>query len=140
MSVAGKISTAVAEMVDKFRVVWEPRPCHYPGYDFELPSSETAWARITIQHFDGSQGSLANVVGKRRWMRGGNITVQVFAPLKSSEVSAYDLAEIVCGAYEGKRTPSGAWFRNVRINEVNPSNDNWKQLNVIIDFEYDQIH
>lgn len=133
------IADAVEEMERLFREKWTPRPCDYPNTDFDIPAANAIWARWRCNHFTGGQGSLANVVGKRRWRREGTLFIQVFSPLNASEVSAYDAAEIVVQAYEGK--PSGAWFRNVRINEITPSEvSNWVQRNVLIDFEYDQIH
>lgn len=136
------MSQAMQEIEAKFRAVWSPRKCDYPGSDFDIKTDVTkddTWARYTIQHVTGNQASLANVIGKKRFDRGGTIIIQVFTPLNNGVLIAYDAAEIVVGAYEGKSTPSGAWFRNVRINEVD-NNDLWQQVNVLIDFTYDQIH
>lgn len=145
------MATAVAEMEAKFRAAWNnpaPRLADYPNQDFTLPAFTVVWARWRCQHAAGNQASLANVIGKRRWNRAGNVIVQVFTPLNASELSAYDTAEIVVGAYEGKTTPSGVWFRNVRIQEVNKDIDGgltanvagWNQRNVYADFLYNQIH
>lgn len=142
------MSAAVAEMEARFRSAWSPRPCDYPNQDFNLPAASAEWARWRCQHVTGNQASLATVIGKRRWNRQGNIIVQVFTPLNASELSAYDTAEIVVGAYEGKTTPSGVWFRNVRVQEVSRDNTGvvaansslWQQRNVVVDFLYDQIH
>lgn len=142
------MATAVSEMEAKFRAAWSPRLADYPNQDFTLPAHSVVWARWRCQHVNGNQSSLATVNGKRRWARTGNVIVQVFTPLNASELSAYDTGEVVVGAYEGKRTPSGVWFRNVRIIEINRDIDggisanvsSWIQRNVYADFLYDQIH
>lgn len=142
------MAIAVREMEARFRAAWSPRKADYPNQDFTLPPITDVWARWRCQHATGNQGSLANVIGRRKWARGGSIIVQVFTPLNSSELSAYDTAEIVVGAYEGKTTPSGVWFRNVRVQETNKDIgggiaadvSGWIQRNVIADFLYDQIH
>jgi hypothetical protein len=142
------MATAVAEMETRFRNAWDPRLADYPNQNFELPAHSVVWARWRCQHSTGNQASLANVIGRRRWNRSGSIIVQVFTPLNASELSAYDTAEIVVGAYEGKTTPSGVWFRNVRVQEANRDINGglqanvslWQQRNVIADFLYDQIH
>jgi hypothetical protein len=147
---ADKMSTAVKEMEALFRAKWTaPRLCDYPNQNFELPAKSAVWARWRCQHATGAQGSLSNVLGKRRFNRGGTLFIQVFTPLNASELASYDETEIVVGAYEGKTTPSGVWFRNVRIQEINQgvqtgaSDGNvtlWEQKNVLVDFIYDQIH
>lgn len=142
------MATAVAEMEARFRNDWSPRLADYPNQDFNIPALSVVWARWRCQHATGDQSSLATVNGKRRWNRGGNVIVQVFTPLNASELSAYDTAEIVVRAYEGKTTPSGVWFRNVRVQEANKdisggiaaNVSGWIQRNVIADFLYNQIH
>lgn len=142
MSVANSVSDAVNDILANFTAVWADRACDIPGSPFVAPSIDTVWARWRIQHSTGAQGSLANVVGKRRFVRSGTVFIQIFTPLNAGVELAYSLAEIVVGAYEGKRTASGAWFRNVRMNEVDGNGDvaGMQQINVLVDFDYDQIH
>lgn len=142
------MATAVKEMEARFRNAWSPKLADYPNQDFTLPAPSDVWARWRCQHATGNQSSLANVIGRRRWNRQGSIIVQVFTPLNASELSAYNTAEIVVGAYEGKTTPSGVWFRDVRVQESNKDIaggiaaqvNGWIQRNVIADFLYNQIH
>lgn len=144
------IATAVQEMEARFRAAWgNTGPCDYPNQGFVIPAAlSVVWARWRCQHLTGGQGSLSNAQGKRRFNRNGTLFIQVFTPLNASELAAYNTAEIVVGAYEGKTTPSGVWFRNVRIQEINNgvqtgssdgSNTAWNQKNVLADFLYDQI-
>lgn len=132
---------AMREIEALMRNAW-PYKVAWPGTNFDTKKDVTAkdtWARYTIQHNFGDQSSLSDTLGKRRFNKEGNLIIQVFTPLNKGVISAYDAAEIVVKAYEGKSTPSGVWFRNVRINEV-PSEGSWEQINVIVDFIYDQIH
>lgn len=136
------IAIAMQEIEQRFRSVWEHK-CDYPNTNFDVKKEVKAsdiWARYVIKHALGQQSSLANVLGEKRFDREGSIIIQVFTPLNKGVLSAYSAAEIVVNAYEGKSTPSGVWFRNVRMNEIDSDENSWKQINVIIDFIYDQIH
>lgn len=117
--------------VTTFPVVWPDKPA-------EKPSGRTPWARVTIRHAGGFQATLSNINGQRRWRRNGVVIVQVFTPSGEGLSRAYDLAKIACDAFEGVSTPRGVWFRNARINEVGPDGD-WQQVNVLADFEYDEV-
>lgn len=135
------IIEATKEICDKFVQVW-PYTCHYPNMDFKVPAKSEIWARWQIQYNWGGQGSLANVEGNRRWMREGTVIIQVFTPLNIGQETRYNAVETIVNAYEGKRTPSDVWFRNVRFNEVIGGTEvsGWQQTNVYIDFLFDQIH
>lgn len=144
---ADKVSTAVKEMLALFDNAWKPKLCHYPNQDFNLPAANVVWARWRCQHFTGNQATLSDVIGKRHYESGGTLFIQVFTPLNASEIASYDTAEIVSGAYEGKTTPSGVWFRNVRIQEItrdaqtgssDDGSEAWNQKNVLVDFLYDR--
>ena len=67
--------------------------------------------------------------------------VQIFVPLSLGEGLLLDskLAIIARDAYEGQRTVSDIWFRNVRINEVGSSSDAWFQTNVLAEFFYEEL-
>lgn len=143
------ISDAVTEMCDKFRLAWVddehdiPLPADYPGTEFDVKelTNRNMWARWRCNHGFAGQGSLAGGNGARRWDRSGTITVQVFTPQNAGVTGAYQAAEKVVNAYQGQRTPGDAWFRDVRINEVSGEANSglWYQLNVLIDFEYEQF-
>lgn len=97
------------------------------------------WARITVQHFGANQATLSSdVSNRRRWRRNGLVTVQIFTPFGTGLSMADRLAMIALGAYEGKDTPSGVWFRNVKSQEIGQS-DSWFQTNVSAEFEYDEV-
>ena len=70
----------------------------------------------------------------------GLVSVQSFSPL--SEGGGLSLAQksaiIARDTFEGVGTASGIWFRNVRIQEIGATGT-WYQMNIIADFEYDEI-
>jgi len=50
---------------------------------------------------------------------------------------ADQLSKIAADAYEGQASPGGVWFRDVRVNEV-PGQAGWYQVNVLVEFSYDE--
>ena len=102
------------------------------------PTTQLSWARVTLAHNGGQQSSLSGALGTQRYDRLGLLLVQIFVPAGEGLSEAHTLAKIVADAYEGASTSNGVWFRNVQVNEVGPDGD-WYQVNVIIDFVYDEI-
>ena len=103
------------------------------------PKLGEIYARFFIRHFTGGQSTLSGELGRRQFTRSGVITVQVFVPFGKDGLSeGYRIGRLVAEAYEGESTDDGVWFRNVRINEVGPS-DKWFQINVLADFQYDEV-
>jgi hypothetical protein len=113
--------TAVDEMLTVIKTAWD-----------------TPWARTSIQHFTGRQSSLTGGLGTTRWARAGTLTVQIFVPRGNGLSLAYQLAKIVGDSLEGGATPSGVWFRNVRLVEAG-ADGNFEQLNIKADFTYDEV-
>jgi len=70
----------------------------------------------------------------------GLIFVQVFAPM--SEVNGFAqgglLAELAQAIFRGAETPSGVFFRNVRINELEDDTKSFR-WNVIAEYEFSEI-
>lgn len=140
--------TAVDEMSKLFWEAWEPtgNPVHWPGVAFNVPGTDNSfippqdspWARFAVLHATGGQRSLTGLGNKKKWGREGTLWVQIFVPIGSGLSTAYQLAKIVTDAYEGVSTPSCVWFRNARINEVGATGG-YEQLNVRVDFTYDEI-
>lgn len=132
------------EMLSVFRTAWQAAqpiaPVQYPnvGQALAPPKTQGPWARVVVAHATGGQRTLAGEAGTRRFGRVGILTAQIFAPVGGGTDLAYNLAQLVVDAYEGQSTPGGAWFRNTRVNEVGVS-DGWFQLNVLVDFDYDQV-
>lgn len=102
------------------------------------PPLDEPWARVTVQHNLGGQASLSGDAGSKRWERAGVLTIQLFAPVGTGLKEAYNRAQAVVNTYEGSSSGS-LWFRNVRV--VDAEGDGaFTQTNVVIDFEYDDVH
>lgn len=104
------------------------------------------WARVSRQTIDASQSSLSACVtniGKSRYTEYGLIFVQLFGPVADPE-SLYKLsraAQILRNAFRAKEMSGQAtiWFRRARINEL-PQEERFTRLNVVAEFEYDEIY
>lgn len=132
-------SEAYNDILTIFKDAWDTT-----GYDTiysnvtgDPPETQVPWARVNIQHGFGDQ-TLGDASSKIRYTRTGLFFGQLFMPTGEGLPELYDLAKLIADAYEGKSTPNGVWFRNVRVNEVGPDGS-WYQINVIAEFTYDEV-
>lgn len=100
----------------------------------ERDKSNNPYVSFFIRHATGSQKTLGGT-GKRMFERTGTAIASIFTPTGNGLSDSYILAKVVSNAYEGKSSDNGVWFKNVRIQEV-PSEGQFRQLNVLMDFEY----
>lgn len=131
-----------------FKTAWDAgvettgQPVLYADSKTQVPTTNDAdsnpdlWAKITVQHNGGGQGTLGGK-GGRCFDRFGVVTVQVFTPLGTGLSIGDNVYKIVVDAYEGQTTPGGVWFRNVAVNEIGPEGE-WFQTNITSDFEYEE--
>lgn len=110
----------------------------YENVEGAKPTAQDAWARVSLRHGAGRQSSLSGAASTSRFERTGILTVQIFIPNGQGLSQGYTLGKIVMDAFEGKATASQIWFRNAKIAEIG-SSDEWFQLNVTMDFIYDEI-
>ena len=103
-----------------------------------LPSGDTTWARASVRHFEEGQASLANHGGVRRWRAQGIVFVQIFTPAGEGLARADEISSTIVAGFRGWSSPGGAWFRRPRAEEIGVSGA-WMQVNVAVDFEYDEI-
>lgn len=137
---AGAIIDAMNGVATLVASAWGAKPLAVPNMPFDdaaLDAKSASWARLTILHSSGEQTTLAGNVGNARFGRTGVIIVQCFSPLGIGLKRAYNEAETVLAAFEGKRTADDVWFRNCRIEEVGESGA-WYQINVVVEFTYEQ--
>lgn len=134
------LTQARDEMMAVFHAAWDTtgHDVFYTDQGGPGPSDRDPWARVLVQHNIGFEASLRGAEQTRKYRREGLITVQLFTPAGDSLSSADTLGKLILDAFEGKKTPGGAWFRNARYNEVGPDGD-FYQCNVLVDFEYDEI-
>lgn len=114
----------------------------YQGLELNEPPDPTKpFVRITVNHVDGDQASIAGDGRKRFYTRLGNIIVQCFWPAQAARALSKcgELATIAQMAYQGKQSESCIWFRNCRINEVGKDERGFQQINTVCDFTYDQF-
>jgi|SRR5688572_14082970 len=141
------------EMFALFKAAWDANTTAIAGYVPEVrwqgkelttkPDRSKYWARVSLQSVLEQQATLSNCViepGKKKYESAGLIFVQVFAP--KAIATAYDtlqkLAIVARDAYRGKTTPGNVWFRNVRINTLEPE-ELFYRLNVVGEYEFDEI-
>ncbi len=132
--------TASDEMLAFFKTAWDTTSliAVYENVKGAVPTDQVSWARPVIRHAPSGNQSLTGALNKTNYERIGLMTVSVFIPNGNGLSLARSLGKTVADAFEGKKTASGVWFRNVRIVEVGPSNE-WFQFNVVIEFTYDEI-
>lgn len=132
--------TANDEILAFFATVWALTglTALYENVEGAKPTSQEAWARVSLRHGPSGQGSLSGAHSTIRYNRTGILTVQIFIPNGQGLSRGYELGKIVVDAFEGKATNSQVWFRNAHVNEIGPS-DEWFQLNVTVEFLYDEI-
>lgn len=145
------------EMFALFKAAWDANATALVGYIPEVrwqgreiatpnagkPDNSKFWARVSIQSVLEQQATLSNCVvepGKKKYESSGLIFVQLFGP--KSRATAYDdlqkLAIVARDAYRSKVTPGQVWFRNVRINTLQPE-ELFYRLNVVGEYEFDEI-
>lgn len=143
-------TAAVDEILGLFRVHWNaetptlnggtPVRVEWPGVDSGTPPSpDQAYARLRVRHTTSRQATFGPT-GKRRFTRPGFVSVQVFAPIAGGAglTFAESLAIIARNAFEGRGTDSGIWFRRSVIEDIGESGT-WHQMNVVVEFEYDEL-
>lgn len=115
-------------------VLW-PNVRQEPPSDPDALGDPSEWARVTVEHIDGNQESLADHLGRVKFFKTGIVSISFFVPLGRGVSRATELANIGLTAYEGVRTSGGVWFRRVHLQEAGPSGS-WFQVNVFATFEY----
>ncbi len=105
------------------------------------PDASKYWLRVSQQTTSEGQITLRDENGVRRYQTIGVLFVQVFCP--KSEVDAMAkgrlLAVIARNSFRGKTTSGKVIFSNVRIKELPPEESAYR-LNVVADYEYDEIN
>lgn len=140
-----KMSEADEEMADLFRQVWEVQSnyvCDWPNHKANSHDEEDTWARWNLDYVSGNQVTLAKP--NRKFNKRGLIYINVFSPLGEGLSNARDASELAIKAYEGKRTPSDVWFRNVRIESEGHGHGggkgkSWWTTLVVAEFTYDHL-
>lgn len=141
-----KMSDADREMAELFRQAWEVTngyKCDWPNHKSPDHQEDEIWARWALDYLTGFQTTMAST-GSRKFTKEGLIYINVFTPLGEGLVNARDASQIAIDAYEGKRTPSDVWFREVRIDSEghgrgSGKDKSWWTTTVVARFTYEYL-
>lgn len=107
----------------------------------ENPPTDKFWIRFTVVSLTTPQSGVgvnSSQTGSRKYTDYGYLMAEVFCP-KSSPTAWRQgqlLATMIRDLFRGTETEGCVWFRNPRINPIDPV-DNFYRLHVIADYEYD---
>lgn len=140
------LSDADKEMAELFRQAWEVGKgykCDWPNMKVLEHQEDEIWARWALDYVTGSQVTMAPA-NQRKFRKEGLVYITVFTPLGAGLISARDAAEVAIFAYEGQRTPSDVWFRDVRIDseghgQGSGKNKSWWTTLVVARFTYEHL-
>lgn len=105
------------------------------------PDPSSYFAIAEIKHNPASNHMLAvDGVSRSRVEFFGVVTVAIRAPVKKGNAAqkAVQLGRLVLTAFTGRVSSNRVWFRNPAVIEAGVS-DHWFQVNVVIDFTYDDF-
>lgn len=131
------------QAIDEIQVmawaVWEPTgfKMFWEAVRDVRDTTEVEWASTYIRHGPSRQVTLGPV-GARLFERRGTIIMNCFAPIGKGLSESYASATILADAFEGKSSPGGVWFTDVKIKEIGREGQ-FYQVNALADFTYNQI-
>lgn len=141
------------EIATLFQTAWQANTVSIVGYVPEIqwqgvqtrnqPDGSKYWVRFSKQTVIEQQVTLSTcegLPGQRKYEASGLVFIQIFCPKSDSQ--AFDLgqqlATVARNAFRGKVTPGRIWFRNVRINELEPE-ELYQRFNVVSEYEYNEL-
>ena len=142
-------ANAVSEMFERFYTVWQVDSIGVVGSVPEVrwqgvetgekPNFDSYWARVSQETVDEQQSTLRNGGTGQRYRTDGLLFVQIFCPKSDPQgmENGRALAVIARNAFRAHTTPSGVWFRNPRISELE-AEEKWLRLNVLVQYQYDE--
>lgn len=130
---------AIDDMQKMVLDAWGPtgHEIFWESVEADRETDDTAWAISNIRHVSGRQENLGGI-GNRSFLRTGIIFLQIFTRVGNGLQESYQLAKVMADAFEGRSSPNGVWFRNVRINEVG-KDGTFSQTTVTIEFQYNEV-
>lgn len=139
------MAEAVDDMGTRFVTTWTTTtfPFKYEDVPVDaalqtlIDTGSTPWARLSIKHNKRVQGTLAGPLGSR-FDQNGILVIEVYTPSGAGLTKARELGTLLAAAYEAVSVPNGVWYRNVRVEEAAPDGF-WAHINVIAEFQYDQV-
>jgi hypothetical protein len=139
------INAAEDAILTLFKTAWDqvspPVPAVYDNVAQEAPRAGTTWVRVQIKHNPGAGGqtTIGGAPGAKRFTRYGHVVCELFVPTGKGKSAYTNLTDTLLAIFEGKTASfGGAFFYNVRPSEVGQDCD-WFQVNVLAEFQWDQI-
>lgn len=108
----------------------------YPDVPGETPATNVVWARVSVLHATGRQGSLSGAHGTVRYQRQGTLWIELYSPAGDGNAAGYSKSQAfvdVVQAYRGD-----IWFRNVHMQEMGPDGA-WQRFDIKATFQYDDV-
>ena len=137
MSLSITYKQATDEIKTMVKDVWDPtgHEMFWESVREQRETDNTPWASTMLRHAGGSQITFGKPA---QFERNGLLTVGVRAQVGKGLSDPYALAKILADAFEGQSSPSGVWFRNVRIAE-NGRDGMFTRVNMLADFTYTEV-
>lgn len=129
---------AYDEILTTFKNAWDTtgHKAFYENIEDDRETDDSAFAKIQVTHSGSRQDTLGGI-GSRTFRRSGIVTIRIYTQAGKGLQESHQLAKVATDAFEGKSV-SGIWFRNVRAIEIGREGS-FYQVNVIAEFEYDEI-
>lgn len=125
---------------EAWRVGWvsggsELTPYCFDNEDFD-PKGLASWARLSVRHTDSTQDTLGRS-GNRKFLRSGNVLVQLFTQVDDGTRSSDELVEVVKAIFEGVSLAGTTvdFIGEVIPRETGPDGK-WYQVVVEASFQY----
>jgi hypothetical protein len=101
---------------------------------FDIPTDDTAWVRISVQHNTSNYVSFGP---SRLTRREGIVFVQIFVPEGSTTLEASQIVDNAVAVFETKLL-SGVVFQSGDVREVGVS-EGWFQINISVPFYFNDV-
>lgn len=106
----------------------------WPDVPGDPPTDASAvWARPTVAHANGGQGSLTGGLGTTMYDADGVLWIQLFAPIGDGKVKGYAVAQEFLNAL--RRYSGSVWLRRQRLEEGGQDGA-FNRFDIKADFEY----
>ena len=140
--------TARDQICERFNMHWQTNAAGIVGYipEIRFPrivyktpiDPSVHWGRLSLQTVNSEQVAFG-CNGKKRYNEIGLVFVQLFGPISEIEAGEQQdkFAQIARAAFRGANVPGAVWFRNARINDLDPE-DQMLRLNVVAEYEYNE--
>ena len=123
------ISDIVGYTPELRREGYEPR---------SLPDTSKYWGRFSVRPTSDVQSTIKSTNDKR-YRINGTMFVQIFGPKSSDESfgNIHQMAAIIKNVFRGHSTSDSIWFRDARIDVLNPE-EKWYIINVVVRYQHDE--